>query len=222
MTGDQITPRTKGTSSSPSLLLERPIHRKWSVWVDLEWNNMEDMRPLEVALKIFDNQLICHAAYSSVIFVDDPQKLKLSPWSQKHLPRNRLLRDCADASQAKTLETVDAEIYHLLTPFTENDQFVLLLAGSSSHYDLRCLQRYLPRSAVRFSHRVMDVSALLEMVRRFMPHWNSLHPPPPRSRLHQQRHRAEHDLQESLDLMRHYRQTLFLSLEQNALSDLDS
>lgn len=77
----------------------------------------------------------------------------------------------------------------------------LLLAGNSVGTDRSFLRKYMPRLEAFFHYRVIDVSTLKELVRRWYPEL-----PPVRKSA---RHEALTDVQESIEELRFYRRTVF-------------
>jgi oligoribonuclease len=73
------------------------------------------------------------------------------------------------------------------------------LAGSSVGHDRRFLRRYMPRLEAFFHYRIVDVSTIKELARRWYPN-ELLHAPAKR-----EGHRALDDVRESLAELRYYR-----------------
>src|SRR5690606_29751917 len=77
------------------------------------------------------------------------------------------------------------------------------LAGNSIHHDRRFLQRYMPRLSAHLHYRIVDVSTVKELVRRWYP--DALAQAPKKK----ETHRALDDIRESLEELRYYRRTVF-------------
>jgi oligoribonuclease len=94
------------------------------------------------------------------------------------------------------LADAEAHIVRILDAHRQDRR--LMLAGSSVYIDKMFLRRWMPRVDERLHYRVIDVSSLMEVVRRFRPH---LARAQPASRV---THRALGDIFSSISLLRFY------------------
>ena len=78
------------------------------------------------------------------------------------------------------------------------------MCGNTIHQDRRFMQRHMPRLEAYFHYRNLDVSTLKELARRW-------HPEVYKSIVKKCSHQALDDILESIEEMRHYRDT-FLRL----------
>jgi len=76
------------------------------------------------------------------------------------------------------------------------------------HRDRRFMQRYMPKLEAWFHYRNLDVSTLKELARRW-------HPTAYKSFSKKGSHRALDDILESIEELRHYRQTFLRLPEAN-------
>ncbi|XP_064595657.1 oligoribonuclease, mitochondrial-like isoform X2 [Liolophura sinensis] len=76
------------------------------------------------------------------------------------------------------------------------------LAGNSIHVDKEFLNRYMPRFMSHLHYRIVDVSTLKELCRRWYPDVYLRCPPKALS------HRALDDIKESIAELQHYRKTM--------------
>ena len=78
-----------------------------------------------------------------------------------------------------------------------------MLAGNSIHQDRRFIRRYMPALDARLHYRMVDVSTIKELARRWYPQIIAKQPPKNDS------HRALDDIRESIDELRYYRANVF-------------
>jgi oligoribonuclease len=101
----------------------------------------------------------------------------------------------ADAER-QTLAFLDAHIAAKVRP---------VLAGNSIHQDKRFINRYWPALDARLHYRMVDVSTIKELARRWYPsrRWR-------RCPQKNDSHRALDDIRESIDELRYYRSRIFV------------
>ena len=79
------------------------------------------------------------------------------------------------------------------------------LAGNSIHVDFSFLRAHMPRLAALCSHRLVDVSSLAELARRWHP--NAFYCAPAKRNAHE----ALKDVQDSIDELKYWREVMFKS-----------
>ena len=77
------------------------------------------------------------------------------------------------------------------------------LAGNTVHSDKRFLEKYLPRVSKHLHYRIIDVTSISELVKRWYP---EDHLATPRKR---NVHRAKGDIIESIEQLRYLRKAVF-------------
>ena len=77
------------------------------------------------------------------------------------------------------------------------------LAGNSIHQDRRFIHKYLPKLDARLHYRMIDVSTVKELGRRWYPAIYDKRP------AKNEAHRALDDIRESIAELRYYRESLF-------------
>jgi oligoribonuclease len=77
------------------------------------------------------------------------------------------------------------------------------LAGNSVHLDRAFLKRYMPSLEAFLHYRIVDVSTIKELARRWFP--AALEAAPAKK----DSHRALDDIRESIEELRYYRETIF-------------
>ncbi len=172
------------------------------VWIDLEMSGLDPDREriLEVAVLITDSELeviargpelAVHQAESVLAGMDD--------WNQRHHGSSGLV----DRVRASTVRDADAEAAVLAFVRAHCAERTAPLAGNSVWQDRRFLARYWPQFEAYLHHRLIDVSTVKELARRWCP---GVAESAPRKR---EAHRALLDIEDSLDELRHYRSELF-------------
>ena len=100
-------------------------------------------------------------------------------------------------AEAQTVAFIDAHIPAKVRP---------VLAGNSIHQDKRFINRYWPALDARLHYRLVDVSSIKELARRWYPEAVAQMPKKSDS------HRALDDIRESIDELRYYRARIFIPL----------
>jgi oligoribonuclease len=125
----------------------------------------------------------------------------MDDWNQKHHGGSGLI----DRVRASTISDADAEAQTLAfinAHASAKDRPVL--AGNSIHQDRRFIRRYMPALEKRLHYRMVDVSTIKELARRWYPAIVAKQPQK------HETHRALDDIRESLDELRFYRQHVFV------------
>ena len=108
-----------------------------------------------------------------------------------------------DKVRASTLTQAQAEAQLLEFIGEHCERRTAPLAGNSVHQDRRFLSRYMPRLDEYLHYRIVDVSTVKELVRRWYP--DAFEAAPKKRECH----RAVDDIHESLAELRYYRQAVF-------------
>jgi oligoribonuclease len=154
---------------------------------------------LELATLITDNQLNI-VAEGPTIAIHHPRALldEMDAWNREHHAASglteRVLASSIDQTAAED-ETL-AFVRHYCPERTSP------LCGNSIHQDRRFLLRYMPRLDAYLHYRMIDVSTVKELVRRWYPDG----PQPPEKR---HAHLALDDIKESIEELRFYREHYF-------------
>jgi len=180
------------------------------VWIDLEMTGLDPVSNviLEVAALVTDGDLnVLSERLDFVVHRDEAALAGMEEWSQ----RTHTASGLVDRVRASTVSIEEAErrtlefIREWVPPETAP------LCGNSIGHDRRFLRREMPNVDAYLSYRVIDVSSIKELVRRWYP--ESLQAPPKR-----ETHRALDDIRESIEELRWYREHLFLQLPATAAS----
>ncbi|MDW8247109.1 MAG: oligoribonuclease [Sandaracinaceae bacterium] len=173
------------------------------VWIDLEMSGLDPDREriLEIAVVVTDDELqIVGEALSLVLHQDEAILSAMDEWNRKHHGASGLI----DEVQASSISEQEAEarvIAHLKGLGVEAQSAPL--AGNSAHHDRRFLARHMPSLHAYLHYRIVDVSTVKELVRRWLPEVYDLRPPKRAT------HRALNDIMESIEELRYYRDHAF-------------
>lgn len=173
------------------------------LWLDMEMSGLDPAREriLEVATIVTDAELaIVALGPELVVHQSDEVLAAMDAWNRDHHGASglteRVRASTLDeaAAEAATLAFVDAH-------FSARDRPVL--CGNSIHQDRRFIRRYMPAFDARLHYRMVDVSTVKELARRWYPAITAKQPVKAES------HRALGDIQESIAELRFYRDHVF-------------
>ncbi|HSD88728.1 MAG TPA: oligoribonuclease [Kofleriaceae bacterium] len=176
------------------------------VWLDMEMTGLDPDREriIEVATIITDGQLTEVATGPElVIHQSDEILAAMDDWNKSHHGASGLI----ERVKASTVSDADAEaqtIAFINQHVSSKERPVL--AGNSIHQDRRFIRRYMPALEKRLHYRMVDVSTIKELARRWYPQIVTKQPPK------KETHRALDDIRESIEELRFYKQQLFAPL----------
>lgn len=176
------------------------------VWLDMEMTGLdpERERVIEVAMILTDGQL-GEIATGPELVIHQPDEIlaAMDDWNKSHhgasglTDRVRASTIDEAAAQAQLVAFIDAHV-----PAKERP----VLAGNSIHQDRRFVRRYMPALDRRLHYRMVDVSTVKELARRWYPAIVAKQP------AKKETHRALDDIRESIDELRFYKQHVFAPL----------
>lgn len=169
------------------------------VWVDMEMSGLvpERDRILEVAIVVTDGELNT-VAEAPVWVVHQPEEVldAMDAWNKGTHGRSGLI-DKVRASKFSEAE-VEARILAFLAQHVAAG--TAPLAGNTVHQDRRFMARYMPAFDAYLHYRIVDVSTLKELARRWRPDVLA-------GLVKESKHEALADVHESIEELRHYRRT---------------
>ena len=186
------------------------------VWIDMEMTGLdpERERVIEIATILTDGQLTEIAVGPElVIHQPDDVLAAMDDWNTKHHGASGLTQRVRESvitdadADAQTIAFINAHVSAKDRP---------VLAGNSIHQDRRFIRRYMPQLEQRLHYRMVDVSTVKELARRWYPQIAARQPPKTDS------HRALDDIRESLAELRYYRNHVFLPIAPQAPTDAGS
>ena len=173
------------------------------VWMDLEMTGLDPQRDLiiEVATLITDKHLNILATGPELIIHQPLSVLEnMDSWNQKHHQKSGLW----DKVLASTTKLAEAEVLTVEFLRQHSKPSTLPLAGNSVWQDRRFLRRYMPEVDQHLHYRLVDVSAIKELSKRWYPH---LSLPTKKGQ-----HRAMDDIKESIEELRYFREHIFIQI----------
>ncbi|GAA5898980.1 hypothetical protein JCM6882_004584 [Rhodosporidiobolus microsporus] len=195
-------------------------HAENLVWIDCEMTGLNpylppsDLKPgeaflpdriLEIACIVTDKDL--NPLDDGVEFIVKTEKEvldKMNDWCVKQHGKTGLTQAClaSSFSMHEVDELVTAYVTKWFPPSTP-----MLLAGNSVHADRAFINKDLPKLASKLHYRILDVSSIKEIGRRWYPSlgWQS--------KKDEAEHRALSDIKASIAELRYYRQHLFKPVE---------
>ena len=175
------------------------------VWLDMEMTGLdpERERVIEIATILTDGQLT-EIAVGPELVIHQPDEIlaAMDDWNTKHHGASGLTErvrqsQITDAdAEARTIAFIDAHMSARDRP---------VLAGNSIHQDRRFIRRYMPALEKRLHYRMVDVSTIKELARRWYPQIIAKQPPK------RDTHRALDDIRESIEELRFYRSQVFIA-----------
>ena len=174
------------------------------VWLDMEMTglNPEEDRIIEIAMVVTNAQLDI-VAEAPVIAVHQPDEVlnAMDEWNTRTHGRSGLIGRVRES----TINEAEAEAQMLAFLQQHVPQGVSPMCGNTICQDRRFMARYMPRLEAWFHYRNLDVSTLKELAKRWRPEVV-------KGLKKHGRHEALADIIESIEELRHYRDT-FLRLE---------
>lgn len=172
-------------------------------WMDLEMTGLDVQRDviLEVATIVTDDELAIVAEGPDLVVHQPPDALATMQKVVRDMhERSGLLAAVAGSDiglEAAERATLDFLRNHVPEPGT------VPLCGNSIGMDRRFVAAYLPTIDAHLHYRMIDVSTVKELARRWYPSVFEKRPDKASS------HRAMDDIRESIDELRFYRHKLF-------------
>jgi len=174
------------------------------LWLDMEMSGLDPAkeRILEIATIVTTAELdVVAEGPELVIHQSDEVLAAMDAWNTEHHGASGL----TDKVRASTVTDEDAEAQTLLfvaAHFGAKDRPVL--CGNSIHQDRRFIRRYMPVLDARLHYRMVDVSTIKELGRRWYPAELATQP------AKNETHRALDDIRESIAELRWYKEHLFV------------
>ncbi|RZB39463.1 oligoribonuclease [Asbolus verrucosus] len=172
------------------------------VWVDMEMTGLDIQtdKIMEVACIVTDSNLNIIAEGPNIV-IHHPRNVldNMSEWCKKQHAKTGLTEACLNSNV--TLNEAENKLMAFVTKYvTEN---VSPLAGNSVYMDRLFLRKYMPRLDEYLHYRIIDVSTIKELCRRWNP---NLYRDIPKKEFS---HRALADIRESIDELKYYKNTFF-------------
>ncbi|MBK8010702.1 MAG: oligoribonuclease [Deltaproteobacteria bacterium] len=176
------------------------------VWLDMEMTGLdpEVCVPIEAAIVITSAELVELDAMETTIWQPDAVLDRMEPVVRRMHTENGLLERVRTATTS--LGEAQKRMLAFLARWCKPQEGVL--AGNSIHQDRRFLVRYFPAFDGYLHYRMVDVSTIKELVRR----WYGPEALPQKMA---STHTALADVRHSIEELRHYRTTVMKSPRSN-------
>ncbi|XP_003387775.2 PREDICTED: oligoribonuclease, mitochondrial-like [Amphimedon queenslandica] len=172
------------------------------IWVDLEMTGLDINKCtiLEMACIVTDGNLKVIAEGPDVC-VHHPESVltSMEEWSQDHHEKTGLIKSCRESRYSMR----DVEIMMLDFVKEHTSQGSCPLAGNSIYCDKMFLIKYMPEFTSYLHYRIVDVSSIKELCRRWYVKDYDLAPKKQNS------HRALEDIKESIEELKYYKNKIF-------------
>ncbi|KAK9864985.1 hypothetical protein WJX84_003901 [Apatococcus fuscideae] len=171
-------------------------------WLDLEMTglDLEKDTILQAAMIITDGQLRKQIKGPDIaVHQPDAVLQSMNDWCTTHHTGSGLVARCRQSSIR--MAEAEEQLLAFVQPYTRPG--MCPLAGNSVHMDVAFLRKHMPLLLAHFHHRLVDVSSVSELARRWFPQDYNTRPQKSNS------HLAMADIQESIDELQHYRSTIF-------------
>ncbi len=174
------------------------------VWVDMEMSGLNPATDvvLEAAILLTNKDLEIVAEGPSLI-IQQPAELfqKMDSWNQNHHSKSGLWKSVLESKV--TLKDAEDAIMDFLKAHISPRQSPL--CGNSIAQDRMFLMRYMTEVNEYLHYRMIDVSTIKELVKRWYPQG-------PAAPAKTNQHRALDDIRESVNELRYYREHFFVKL----------
>lgn len=168
------------------------------VWIDLEMTglNPEVDRIIEIATIVTDSDLNIVAEGPNIAIKQSEQLLAgMDAWNTKHHNDSGLVARV----KASTVSENEAEMQTLAFLSQYVDIRVSPMCGNSVWQDRRFLNRYMPALETFFHYRMIDVSSIKELAKRWVrPLYDGYKK--------ESKHLALDDVRDSIDELKYYRE----------------
>ena len=171
------------------------------VWIDLEMTGLDSAADviLEIATLVTDAELnIIAEGPELAIRHDEATLARMDDWNQKHHAASGLL----DRVRRSEVSVVEAEAVTLAFVASHTKRHASPLCGNTVWQDRQFLMRHMPTLNDHLHYRIVDVSTVKELARRWRPDLFA-------AVKKKNAHRAMADIRESIAELRHYRDSFF-------------
>lgn len=176
---------------------------KYLLWLDMEMSglNVETEVVLEVAIVITDNQLNIIDQLDSIVIKQPEHVLTaMDSWNQAVHAKSGLIGKVQNSTIS--IATADTMVAEFLKPYFKPNQAIL--CGNTVYQDRKFINKYLPQLENFLHYRLLDVSTIKEIVKRW---YSDL----PKFEKHS-KHEALADIQESIEELKYYRTHIMKSI----------
>ncbi|KAK6179115.1 hypothetical protein SNE40_011546 [Patella caerulea] len=174
------------------------------IWIDLEMSGLdiEKEKIIEIATIVTDADLKIIAEGPNLIVNQDKSVMdNMGEWCTKQHGKSGLTQKVLESKISQ--KEAESQVLEFLKKHT--DAGVCPLAGNSIACDKMFLQKYMPELTEHLHYRLVDVSTIKELCRRWYP---KVYDESPEKAL---KHRASDDIKESIKELQYYREKIFVA-----------
>ncbi len=171
------------------------------VWIDMEMTGLDPEKEgiIEMATIVTDSELnILEEGPELVIHQSNKLLKKMDAWNQNQHNKSGLVEKVKKSKV--TVKRAESKTLTFIKKYCLRKKAAL--CGNSVHHDRRFIIKYMPKLNDYLHYRLVDVSTVKDLVRRWYPKNKSL----PKKK---ETHRALSDIRESIEELRFYRKTYF-------------
>lgn len=178
--------------------------KKNLVWLDLEMTGLDPKKCtiLEIGVIITDEHLgVIEESASIPIHQSEKVLTSMELWSERHHKKSGLTEECR-VSKIRLKQAEELALNLIKHHCVEK---TAPLCGNTVWHDRRFLVKYMPRLESYLHYRIIDVSSIKEIVKRWYPVDYRM----PRGK--RKTHRVMDDIRESIEELKFYRQRIFVT-----------
>ncbi|OBZ81664.1 putative oligoribonuclease [Choanephora cucurbitarum] len=172
------------------------------VWIDCEMTGLDIEKDylIEIAVLVTDSELNIVAKGPELI-IHQPKEVmdNMNDWCIEHHGKSGLTKQVLESKVS--IEEAEDKVYSFLKEHVPRG--VAPLAGNSVHEDKRFLLKEMPKVVDHLHYRIVDVSTIKELTKRWYPEVAS-------GVVKKAGHRALDDIVESIEELRYYRKHVFV------------
>lgn len=186
--------------------MNKRIKRTNMIWLDLEMTGLDPDTDviLEIASIITDDQLESIAEGPDLVIHQPDQVLdSMNEWCKNQHAKSGLTQ-LVHASTI-SIQQAEEQTLDLVKQYFKEDEGVL--CGNSVWQDKQFLRKYMPTLNNYLNYRIIDVSSIKELVKRWYPK------SPYTDFKKHDAHRALPDIKESIKELQHYKTHFFIPTE---------
>ncbi len=171
------------------------------IWIDLEFSGIDfkTNQILEIAVMITDYNLNILTIGPNLAIKTNPEILNnMDKWNTKHHNKTGLIEKCLKSSI--TMQKAESEVLSFLKKWTLAETSPL--CGNSVGQDKRMLYKNMPELESYFHYRIIDVSTIKELSKKWYPNLPKFKK--------ENTHNALNDIQESIEELKYYKKNIFI------------
>lgn len=197
-----MPPKTRRARAAPRPP-RKPKKGHRLVWIDCEMTGLDENRCvlLEIATLVTESDLTLVAEGPDLVLHATDEQLDAMPDVVREMHAKSGLTERVRRSKV-TLGAAEAATLDFIRTHCRT-KGIHVLCGNSIATDRRFLARYMPRVDRHLSYRMIDVSTVKELAKRWYPAEYEARPEKKKG------HRALADIRESVEELRHWRRSVF-------------